>query len=217
MQFEFPNEDEKPYKASKGKMTHSDKLKSDIPEGWRAVELLNLVDWITNSQPPKSEFKYNEEDGYVRFIQNRDYNSESYKTYVKFKKSMNLVEKLDILMDKYGDAGRVRYGISGVFNVALAQIKPKNSNMREYIRSLLLSKNMYNYLHNSCVASTRASLSEDNLKLLYILLPNDLIIHKFEEIISPMRKQILKIKDENQKIMALRDRLSLLLINNQLQ
>ncbi len=215
LQFEFPNEEGKPYKSSGGKMVWNEELKREIPEGWKATELLDLVEWITNSQPPKSEFKYKHEAGYIRFIQNRDYDSNSHVTYIPHKKSMNKVGKLDILIDKYGDAGLVRYGIEGVFNVALAQIKPKNIRMREYIRSVLLSNSMYTYFHNSCMASTRASLSEENLKLVYVVEPPLIIVEKFEKNISSMRKNILKNNDENQELSSLRDFLLPLLMNGQ--
>lgn len=215
LQFEFPNEEGKPYKSSGGKMVYNKELKREIPEGWKATELLELVDWITNSQPPKSEFKYTSEIGYVRFIQNRDYDSDSHFTYVQNRKSMNKVGRLDILIDKYGDAGLVRYGIEGVFNVALAQIKPKKVKMREYIRSLLLSNSMYTYFHNSCMASTRASLSEENLKLVFVAEPPIKLVEKFEEILSTMRKTILKNDDENEELKSLRDFLLPLLMNGQ--
>ncbi len=40
-------------------------------------------------------------------------------------------------MDKYGDAGAVRYGIEGAFNVALGKINVNRPNFQEYIRSFL--------------------------------------------------------------------------------
>ena len=215
LQFEFPNEEGKPYKSSGGKMVYNEELKREIPVGWEVSELLDLVDWITNSQPPKSDFKYLEEPGYVRFIQNRDYDSSNHVTYIPFKKSLNIVDRLDILMDKYGDAGVVRYGLSGAFNVALAHIKPKNNFMREYIRSVLLSNSMYTYFHNSCMASTRASLSEENLKKVYVIVPPKEILFNYEKKLSSMRNMILKMQDENQELSSLRDFLLPMLMNGQ--
>ena len=34
MQFDFPDENGRPYKSSGGKMVWNDKLKREIPEGW---------------------------------------------------------------------------------------------------------------------------------------------------------------------------------------
>ena len=76
-QFDFPDENGKPYCSSGGKMVWNKKLKRNIPENWNVVPLLKLVSWESNSQPPKSEFVYEPKEGYVRFIQNRDYDMSS--------------------------------------------------------------------------------------------------------------------------------------------
>ncbi len=39
LQFEFPNEDGKPYKSSDGKMVWSEELKREIPEGWKVKRI----------------------------------------------------------------------------------------------------------------------------------------------------------------------------------
>ena len=43
VQFDFPNEDGKPYKSSGGKMVWNEKLKREIPEGWEMKELGELI------------------------------------------------------------------------------------------------------------------------------------------------------------------------------
>lgn len=172
-QFDFPDEKGKPYRASGGQMQWNDTLKRYVPIGWRVVPLLKVANWESNSQPPKSEFIYKPREGYVRFIQNRDYGSSAHKTYIPLTKSLSIVDRYDILMDKYGDAGAVRYGIEGAFNVALGKINVHDKNHREYVRSFLASDGIYNYLHNSCMASTRASLNESNLAMLNIVIPDD--------------------------------------------
>ena len=37
-------------------MVWNDKLKKEIPEGWDVRELLDLIEWKSSSQPPKSDF-----------------------------------------------------------------------------------------------------------------------------------------------------------------
>jgi len=177
-QFDFPDENGKPYRASGGQMEWNDTLKRNIPIGWRVAPFLEVASWESNSQPPKSEFIYEPREGYVRFIQNRDYDSSAHKTYIPLTKSLSIVDRYDILMDKYGDAGAVRYGIEGAFNVALGKINVHDKNHREYVRSFLASDGIYNYLHNSCMASTRASLNESNLAMLNIAIPDEPIVAK---------------------------------------
>ena len=214
-QFDFPDENGKPYCSSGGKMVWNKKLKRNIPENWNVVPLLKLVSWESNSQPPKSEFVYEPKEGYVRFIQNRDYDSDTHITYIPQTKNLSIVDRFDILMDKYGDAGAVRYGIEGAFNVALGKICVHNPNYREYIRSFLGSDGIYKFLHNSCMASTRASLSEANLAILNVVVPDEKIILDYENFLYKIRVSILKNKDETVELINLRDWLLPMLMNGQ--
>ncbi len=214
-QFDFPDENGKPYCSSGGKMVWNEQLKRNIPENWNVVPLLKLVSWESNSQPPKSEFVYEPKEGYVRFIQNRDYDSDTHITYIPRTKNLSIVDRFDILMDKYGDAGAVRYGIEGAFNVALGKICVHNPNYREYIRSFLGSDGIYKFLHNSCMASTRASLSEANLAILNVVVPDEKIILDYENFLQKIRVSILKNKDETVELINLRDWLLPMLMNGQ--
>lgn len=214
-QFDFPDENGNPYRSSGGKMVWNDALKREIPEGWNVVPILDYVTWESNSQPPKSEFSYVPKEGYIRFIQNRDYDSDGYMTYIPYKRSLSIVDRFDILMDKYGDAGAIRYGIAGAFNVALGKIAVRNTIMQEYIRSWLSSAPIYSYLHNACMASTRASLNESNLALLKMPLPTKSVLVKYQEIAHQTRALILKNADENRYCITLRDWLLPMLMNGQ--
>ena len=53
VQFDFPNEEGKPYKSSGGKMEWNDKLKRYIPEGWKVVHLADFAD-IKNGATPST-------------------------------------------------------------------------------------------------------------------------------------------------------------------
>ena len=197
-------------------MVEVSQFKHKIPANFTVIPFLDACFWETNSQPPKSQFIYEERNGYIRFIQNRDYDSDSYKTYIPLTKSLSIVNEFDILMDKYGDAGKVRYGIEGAFNVALAKIGVNEPNMKEYIRSYLSSKAIYTYLHNSCMASTRASLNEDNLKPLFISIPPDYLLSKFENEVHKLRCKILRNNEQNRQLKKIRDDLLPLLMNGQI-
>ena len=98
------------------------------------VAFKDLVTFENGAQPPKSEHVYEERNGYVRFIQNRDYDSDNHKTYIPISKRNHLCSKYDIMIDKYGDAGAVRYGLEGAYNVALLKVIPNNELTKEYIR-----------------------------------------------------------------------------------
>ena len=214
-QFDFPDKNGNPYKSSGGTMVWSPIIHRDIPVYWKVTKLLDIVSWESNSQPPKSEFIYEPKDGYIRFIQNRDYDSDNHQTYIPYTKNLSTVDRFDILMDKYGDAGAVRYGIEGAFNVALGKINVNRPNFQEYIRSFLESDGVYSYLHNSCMASTRASLNESNLSMLNVVIPDEDTLSAFQLQIRKIRESILLTNDENLQLENLRNWLLPMLMNGQ--
>jgi len=54
VQFDFPDKGGKPYKSSGGKMVYNPTLKREIPAGWEAVQLSDLVDEIRESMAPEN-------------------------------------------------------------------------------------------------------------------------------------------------------------------
>jgi len=50
VQFDFPNQNGKPYKSSGGKMVYHPELKREIPEGWGVESVGNLLDKVTKSE-----------------------------------------------------------------------------------------------------------------------------------------------------------------------
>lgn len=169
------------------------------------TDLLNIVNFIGGTQPPKSEHIYNYEKGYVRFIQNRDYSSENHLTFIKISSKNKLCNEYDIMMDKYGEAGKVRFGINGAYNVALAKIEPKKENYQEWIREFLNTNKIQQYLYNSSIASTRASVSENNLMNIKISLPNENVVYNFEKRHKTILKMILNLKMENKYLQDLKE------------
>ena len=67
VQFDFPNEEGKPYKSSGGKMVWNDKLKREIPEGWTDGVFSDIAN-ITMGQSPDGS-SYNEDGNGVIFYQ----------------------------------------------------------------------------------------------------------------------------------------------------
>ena len=217
VQFDFPDENGRPYKSSGGEMAYDEKLKREIPKGWKACNILDVANWVGGAQPPKSTFIYEPRNGYVRFIQNRDYADDNYKTWIPESKSNKICDRLDIMMDKYGDAGRIRFGLAGAYNVALAKIAIEKENLREYIRGFLSSEAIYQYLYNACMASTRASLNEEILGNLNLAMPSEEILNQYQTIAEQNIQLILTLSDENKQLASLRDWLLPMLMNGQVK
>ncbi|SDS44694.1 restriction endonuclease subunit S [Christiangramia echinicola] len=56
--FEFPNEEEKPYKSSGGKMVYNEELDKEIPEGWECVSFTEIVNIDGGGTPKTSVPEY---------------------------------------------------------------------------------------------------------------------------------------------------------------
>ncbi len=65
------------------------------------------------------------------------------------------------------------------------------------------------------MASTRASLSEANLAILNVVVPDEKIILDYENFLQKIRVSILKNKDETVELINLRDWLLPMLMNGQ--
>jgi len=65
VQFDFPNEDGKPYKTSGGKMVWNDELKREIPDGWKVEKISDLLPVITGKKDAKKEYRKRNDSGAV--------------------------------------------------------------------------------------------------------------------------------------------------------
>ncbi|BAW68954.1 restriction endonuclease subunit S [Helicobacter pylori] len=217
VRFDFLDENNKPYQTSGGKMKFSKELNRLIPNNFEVKTLGELITWISGSQPPKSCHTYEHKEGYIRFIQNRDYNSNDYITYIPISKNNKICYQYDIMIDKYGEAGAVRFGLQGAYNVALSKISVLNQSMQEYIRSYLNSKPIKKYLSNACMASTRSSLNENHIYSLMLPIPPINLLQKYEKIAKNIITAIIKNNQSTQTLTALRDFLLPLLLKQQVK
>ncbi len=217
VRFDFLDENKKPYQTNGGKMKFSKELNRLIPNDFEVKTLGELITWISGSQPPKSCHIYEYKEGYIRFIQNRDYSSNDYITYIPISKNNKICYQYDIMIDKYGEAGTVRFGLQGAYNVALSKISVLNQSMQEYIRSYLNSKPIKKYLSNACMASTRASLNENHIYSLMLPIPPIDLLQKYEKIAKNIITAIINNNQSTQTLTTLRDFLLPLLLKQQVK
>ena len=58
VQFDFPDENGKPYKSSGGKMVWNEELKREIPEGWEVDRLGKVCDTLLGGTPDTENALY---------------------------------------------------------------------------------------------------------------------------------------------------------------
>lgn len=179
----------------------------EVPKGWEVTPLSGLFALISGTQIPKEEHIYEAKEGYERFIQNRDYSSNNHITYVEISKKNKRCTEKDILIDRYGDAGKIRFGISGVYNIALAKIVLNDNNLTEYLRWFLMQPKQKAYFEQASGASTRASLNTSTFKGINVVIPSNFILNIFSKISNTYLDSLRNLKEENNTLMKTRDSL----------
>jgi len=221
VQFDFPNEQGKPYKSSGGKMVYNKELKREIPEGWEVKKLSDIATTGSGGTPLSTKKEYYE-NGNIPWINSGEVNMPfivSTKNYITQKGLENSSAKMfnrgTILMAMYGaTAGKVSFmDIEACTNQAICAINPKEDFHRIYIKLVL--EDLYKYLINLSSGSARDNLSQDKIRELKFVIPSKSIIQKFDKIVqSSMNKILINLK-QNEKLSELRDWLLPMLMNGQ--
>lgn len=180
-----------------------------IPKSWRVVSLGDLMSYNGGSQPPASEFVEDYKDGYVRFIQIRDYASDGHITYIPISKRNKLCDIRDIMIARYGASlGRICYGLRGAYNVALAKVTPIQPYYLEFLRCYLNTREFYEGINNKGNRAVQAGFNQSDIQSFRIAFPNNEdIIQNFENVCSAYFDNRLLLEQESRRLAELRDTL----------
>ena len=180
-----------------------------IPQGWKVISLSELMNYSGGSQPPASEFINSYKDGYVRFIQIRDYASESHITYIPISSKNKTCDIRDIMIARYGASlGRICYGLKGAYNVALAKVLPVKPYYREFLRSYLSSDYFYQSINMKGNRAVQAGFNQSDINSFRLSFPkNESVIQTYDKVCSQFLNKRLQVLDEIKTLSALRDTL----------
>lgn len=181
------------------------------------ISLSELMNYAGGSQPPASEFVFKPQEGYIRFVQIRDYDTDSHITYIPESTRNKLCEEHDIMIARYGASlGRICSGINGAYNVALAKVFPKKPYYREFLRCYLSSRVFYEGINNKGGRSAQAGFNQSDIKSFMLIVPTDSDLIQFETIASSLFEKRLRLKQENRQLSILRDTLLPKLMNGEI-
>ena len=177
------------------------------PENYCKVSLADLMDYAGGSQPPASMFISEPKEGYIRFVQIRDYESDSHLTYIPISSKNKLCDESDIMIARYGAAlGRICFGLNGAYNVALAKVFPKQPYLREFLRCYLSSREFYEGINNKGGRSAQAGFNQSDIRSFELYIPREeSMFHSFDDVVKPMFEKRLNLIKENSELAKLRD------------
>jgi type I restriction enzyme S subunit len=223
VQFDFPDKNGKPYKSSGGKMVWNEELKREVPEGWEVKRLREFVDTGSGGTPLSTRKEFYEK-GNIPWINSGEVNSSFIIEAKKFiteegltNSSAKIFPRGTILMAMYGaTAGQVSLmDFDASTNQAICAILPNDKKIVPYLKFGL--HQMYKYLLNLSSGSARDNLSQDKIRDLLFVIPEDKILVRFYEVASSNFNKILINLKENQQLASLRDWLLPMLMNGQVK
>ena len=101
----------------------SEEVPFEIPASWVWVRHNDLFEISGGSQPPKSKFKSEPQEGYIRLYQIRDYGKSPVPVYIPISTASKTTQKGDILLARFGASlGKVFWAEDGAYNVAMAKV-----------------------------------------------------------------------------------------------
>ncbi|NUE81256.1 restriction endonuclease subunit S [Snodgrassella sp. ESL0304] len=218
VQFDFPNEEGKPYKSSGGKMVYNSTLKREIPEGWLFKRLSSLTNIITETIiPEKSASKIFKYFSIPQFDENKIYKIE-YGCNIKSNKFR--VTENDLLVSKLNPwFNRVVYPMAAedqICSTEFVVLRTDNFESKSFLYCITTSKPFIDYCSQSSTGTSNSHKRIDpNLIIDYAIPFQQQTIEKFSNISNPIIRKIIKNYYENARLASLRDFLLPMLMNGQ--
>ena len=222
VQFDFPNEEGRPYKSSGGEMVWNEKLKREIPKGWKVMPLNNWLD-IKSGYAFKSE-TYQQGGTYkiitIKNVQDHHLETSGCDCINIIPNEIKEWCKLTIndrLISLTGNCGRLCIVTEN--NLLLNQrvgLIDCEKYLLNYAYAMLSSKEFQTLCSNLAKGAAQANLSPIELCKSLAQFPPKMIIENFEKAISSLIKKYIQCEIENKNLQKQRDELLPLLTNGQL-
>jgi type I restriction enzyme S subunit len=217
VQFDFNDQEGKPYKSNGGKMIWRDELNSLIPENWEITRLKDLLEFEKGIEPGSSEYLESKvNDNCINFIRVGDIDGSSAIFIDTSKNSCVKVTMRDIIVTFDGSVGKLGVGLEGAISGGLRKIYDKNNKLdSSLIYSIFKDKRIISTIHKYATGSIllHASSSIEHLVIPY----DENIYMRFQKLALPYFNKIVLNKKENLELYKLRRDLLKMLLNGQIK
>lgn len=228
-QFDFPDENGKPYRTSGGAMEWNEQLKREIPKGWKVDTLpkhCNIVDCLHSTKPVMN---FEAEDYYLLQLENLvdhgliNLEDKFYVTEEMYKLWTSRIEVIegDLVITNAGRVGsvaRIPHYVKTGIGRNMTAIRPK-SIPPCFLYYFFTSRDMDRQIKaNTDTGSFFGSLNVRGIKELLLALPpknQQTILDNFEYHVLPVRRKIEVCAQEIFELTRLRDWLLPMLMNGQ--
>ncbi|QTR46908.1 restriction endonuclease subunit S [Thiothrix litoralis] len=222
VQFDFPDENGKPYKSSGGKMLYSKELKREIPAGWEVSNILKVAELFGGGTPSKNDLSF--WNGEIPFFTPTDtsqgvfqLDTEEHITEDGLKSCSSLLfDKGTVFITARGSVGKLALTARKMaMNQSCYALKPKAGCGGEFV--YFLTQELIHHLKIKSSGSVFKSIVSNDIKFTQMCIPDNQAIQTYSEVIEPLFEKILNCSKENQRLVALRDWLLPMLMNGQVR
>lgn len=229
LQFEFPNEEGKPYKSSGGKMVWNEELKREIPEGWEVIALKNNIQIIKGISYTSKNINAYEGIPMINLASiniKREYNPNQLKYFrgsYNINKEVSAFDMLIACTDLTRNAEIIGSPIlvpndnkKYIYSMDLAKIEVINSKIIPlYLYMTLRTDFFHKYIKGFASGTNVLHLDTRGIEYYKIYIPDKKLQKKFADILHNIHCKQSNIMKENQELTSLRDFLLPLLMNGQ--
>ena len=221
--FEFPNEDGKPYKSSGGEMVESEL--GMIPKGWQIKKIkdlpLNVTDYVANGsfKSLKDNVTLYDEENYALYIRNTDLKAKfsSDRKYVD-KSSYEFLQKTklfgyEVIISNVGDVGSVY--LCPVFdmpmtlgsNVIMINTLENNIDLNIFVFRMFKSFIGQHLIDSITGGSAQPKFNKTDFRNMDLIIPSEDLLEKYNQVAKNIESLILFNDVENKKVGIIRDTL----------
>lgn len=207
VQFNFPDQNGKPYKSSGGKMVYNPELKREIPEGWGVEKLGDVAYLKAGGDKPSNISEIQSKETPFPIYSNGLDNKGLYGYTNKA-----AIHKKSLTVSARGTIGYVQRRFSSFFPIIrLISVTPKEEKMIGYIENFLKSIQFENS------GSVQRQLTVPQIDKLYILVPKNEVLKKYHSMTVNYYSEVENNEQQNQELIQLRDWLLPMLMNGQVK
>lgn len=219
VQFNFPDENGRPYKSSGGKMVYNEQLKQEIPEGWKCKKLIDLFDFMRGTEVGSDAYADKKiSDDYIRFWRVRDVGNDC-KTWIDGNaRNLTVVKPGDVVITLDGTVGKIGIDLDGAISGGLRHVVDHTNTISNATICAILQSDYVQESLRQYVSGRGSILAHASGALQHLAIPYDKnIFNKFQNIIQPMFDLMINSKEQSKQLASLRDWLLPMLMNGQVE
>lgn len=220
VQFDFPNEEGKPYQSSGGKMVYNEVLKREMPDRWEVKKLGDTLKTHLGGTPSTKNQNY--WNGDIPWMNSGEVaNFPLISTEQKItkeaiaKSSTKLLRKGSILLSITRHLRVNILGIDTCINQSIAGIEENEAFKNSYIYFSVL--NDIDRLMSLRTGAQQPHINKETVDDSPFVIADNKILEAYYRIANPIFERIVNNAKENQQLSALRDWLLPLLMNGQVK